>query len=568
MTKAILQLQNCRKASTPKKRKSAMGLGLGLCCCGGCNPCEIWCVDTWPTAQRIRRRPATEANVGFVSFNRRLYQSPGRLGETLERSRVSINENGKLVFRSVGGELNNFRNQPYSHAPVSGQNHWESDGPWQNSQYADGMQGATPVNKDWHSRAFNSSVARFNYVYSVELIGGFRIGFWEVDEGVAEFRTELSNGIESPVDPIIEIPWLEINTLTIHTVQILPVDLNPESVLSVNGVVIGAASAFAHLSPIEVDEEVTVHRAHAPYLDYGNNEGCEPVRHRQHFVGEGEIIRFGVETERSGSFFNEVDRDARFLPGLNSELRSPPRFPGDTRQGVQQVSGVLSDGRIIETEFHFAMGIGGHVTVTITDRLRSFTPNSSSVSRIVTWTGDMVAADFYSDLPTEKLIIDGSHFRRTSVTRGEIVTGLGRFDVFVPDAELTTPPLTPLTDPFNHPAHGRINYTIELVSNPGRIEYDFSELTIGESLTVAPTFTEEATTTTSDYHTFAITDGELPDGLTINSATGVITGTPTTESNGVIIVTATGDAPTPDEPELRIVGSALWQVDLPRPDES
>jgi hypothetical protein len=105
------------------------------------------------------------------------------------------------------------------------------------------------------------------------------------------------------------------------------------------------------------------------------------------------------------------------------------------------------------------------------------------------------------------------------------------------------------TDASSTPNTGSRAYTLQITPQPVALTLSPSQLpgaiTTGECPAQPYTETITASGGTGSY-SFSVTSGTLPDGMSLNSSTGVISGTPTTQTTYTFTVTATDSSPVPN----------------------
>jgi RecA/RadA recombinase len=143
---------------------------------------------------------------------------------------------------------------------------------------------------------------------------------------------------------------------------------------------------------------------------------------------------------------------------------------------------------------------------------------------------------------------------RFSVTSGSLPAGLslnsGTGDISGTPTTAGTYHFTiAATDASSTPDTGSRAYTLQITSQPVALTLSPSQLpdatTTGECPAVPYTETITASGGTGPY-SYSVTSGTLPDGMSLNSSTGVISGTPTTQTTYTFTVTATDSSPVPN----------------------
>ena len=185
-------------------------------------------------------------------------------------------------------------------------------------------------------------------------------------------------------------------------------------------------------------------------------------------------------------------------------------------------------------------------TVTATNRAgstsRTFTGQVYAAQTTPTWSDDTIGAMYSGDEFSDQVSAAGAPDPEYSVSAGTLPAGLTLNSL---TGEITGTPTTA----------GAYTFTIRAANSAGAVTKQFAgtvingniprwtDSTVG-AMTSRTAFTDGVAASGNPAPTYAITAGVLPAGLSLNTSTGAITGTPTTHGAYDFTVTATNTAGT------------------------
>jgi hypothetical protein len=335
----------------------------------------------------------------------------------------SIDSNGKPTTSKTVPipRIFQFDDEPFD---VNHLNRWARNGPWNGSQYSEGMQ-AGPEFESWFLQHYNNS-GFWCYVFDVWISGNFQFDDLLIADGVATIR---STGDSKTLDQ-----WLPINKVRFHLFESKDPNLigGGGYAVFINGQQVFASGSLVRRN-IEPLDKVTIHHASSPYIDWsGNGSGCVDPFVWPYFTCGGTSIRFSVSTENEGDFEQVVNINA----GGSANDLIPFYFNSEATLAN------LSGGGFFQNRLNLRIS-DSSVQILLLD----FSPvGPGPSSRTMAWQSSLAFPDSYAGWPSNRFEFDNDNL--SDYPYGQTSSNLNPF--------------------LDHPVWGRIeNCVIEMICPSG-----------------------------------------------------------------------------------------------------